>query len=53
MRAFWIAAESLDLAVIKTLDRIDRVLGRKTASERAAAATENTREPEAAPKFES
>jgi hypothetical protein len=52
MRAFWVAVETLDLSVIRALNTVDRLLGRKSASERAAAATEKTPEPTPAPKFE-
>jgi hypothetical protein len=52
MRAFWVAVETLDLSVIRTLDAVDRLLRRQSAGERAAAATEKTPEPTPAPKFE-
>lgn len=52
MRAFWVAVESLDLGVIRLLDAVDRLAKRKSAFERAAAATEAVPEPTPAPKFE-
>ena len=52
MRAFWVAVETLDLSVIRALTALDRALGRRSAAERAAAATEKVPEPTPAPKFE-
>jgi len=52
MRALWVLFETLDLATIRTLERVDRWLGRPPLRERVASATEGTPEPTAAPKFE-
>lgn len=52
MQLFWTTVETLDLAVMRLLDRTDRLLGRKPLAERIEQATGRTPEPTAPPKFE-
>lgn len=52
MRAFWIAAETLDITALHVLDTVDRWLGRKPLAERVQKATEKAPEPTAPPKWE-
>ena len=52
MQLFWTTAEVLDLALIRLLDRADRLLKRPAFAERVDRATGRTPEPTVAPKFE-
>lgn len=53
MQLFWTTAEVLDLALIRLLDRADRLLKRPAFAERVDRATGRTPEPTAAPKSRS
>lgn len=51
MRAFWVTAEILDLAVMRALTSVDRWLGRKSYEQRVEQSV-RAPDPTAAPKFE-